>query len=284
MHTLIIGATGNIGQQLTPLLANNHHLVAAASRNVEKAKDLFGLPNINYRTFDFNDNSTWDTALKGVDKIFLVVPPNSTTDEQQQAFFQKAKAMGVQHIIYSSGRTTAPIPDSPLNRTERFIKNSGIPWTILRPGWFMQNFFNWYGNIIKADNALYLPADDAKTAFIDTRDIAAVAMEVLSHPAPHTGKMYNLTSDEAIDHQAVASHISNAAGRSIRYVALSDAGFIEKMMEKGWPQKKAEKIAWLMGFVKAGEEVEVSPDVANILGRQAIGFGQFAMDHADKWT
>ena len=283
MKTLIIGSTGNIGTQIIQVLAPENHPVIAAGRNLERTKKHHAQEGIEYRQCDLNDSSSWASALKDVDRIFLVVPPGSATEEQQQAFFQKAKAAGAQHIVYSSGRTTGPINGSPLNRTESFVKNCGCDWTILRPGWFMQNFFEWIGFTIPTDDAFYLPAGDSKTAFIDVRDIGATAAEILKNPTGHRNKIYDLTCLEAIDHSTVARHLSAVARRTVEYVPMQAEDFIEKMVEKGRPRKAAEKMAWLYTFVKAGKEADISPDVRNILQRQPIDFKQFTTDFADKW-
>ncbi len=283
MKALIIGATGNIGAQIVKLLVADNQSVTAAGRDLEKVKNHFGLPEIEYQKFDFTDRSTWLGALGDAEKIFLVVPPGSASEDEQRTFFKTAKKEGVQQILFSSGRTTGPIKGSPLNITEGLIKNSGMDWTILRPGWFMQNFVHWIGFTIPTDDAFYLPAGDSKTAFVDVRDIGAVAAEILIRPQGHHGKIYDLTCLEAIDHFAVAKHISNVAGRTITYVPMEEKTFIKKMMEKGRPQKAAEKMAWLYTFVKAGKEAAISQDVKNILKRQPIDFKQFTTDYSNKW-
>lgn len=225
----------------------------------------------------------WNAALQNVKSIFLVIPPGSASEKHQKAFFQKANESEVQHIVYSSGRTTGPIKGSPLNHSESFVQNSGCNWTILRPGWFMQNFFEWIGFTIPSDDAFYLPAGDSKTAFIDVRDIGAAAAEILRNPKGHYGKNYDLTCLEAIDHFQVADYISEAAGRTVRYIPMEEKDFIEKMLEKGRPQKAAEKMAWLYTFVRAGKEAEISYSVRDILQRQPIDFKQFTLDYAPNW-
>lgn len=282
MKTLIAGATGNIGSVLLPILASQKAEVAAAGRNLEKLKQRF--PESECRPLDFADASTWEKALDGVGRMFFVLPPGSATEAEQTEFFAFAKKAGIEHVVYSSGRTTGPIEGSPLNVTEGLLKKSGLHFTILRPGWFMRNFVNWFGEIIRKENTFFLPAGAAKIALIDVRDIAAVAAEILLHPADHHGKTYALTSFEAIDHHEVAAHLSAAAGREIKYHPLSESDFVEAMTKRGWPEQKAKKIGWLYGFVREGKEAEVSPDVERILGRRPIGFQQFVEDFAGAFS
>lgn len=279
MKILVAGATGNIGSRILPILKSGNTSVVAAVRNVKKAWERLGIPDIEYRQLDFSDSSTWEKALEDIGRMFLVVPPGSATAPQVKSFFATAKSAGVEHLVFSSGRTTGDLEDTPLYVTERLVRNSGMDWTILRPGWFMQNFINWVGFTIPAESAIFLPAANARTAFIDVRDIAAVAAKILLDPTGHDGQLYELTSNEALSHTEVASQISAVAGRRIRYVALEENDFIKAMTERGWSKKGAEKAAWLYSFVRNGKEEQVSGDVERVLGREPVGFRQFVKDH-----
>lgn len=281
MITLVAGATGKIGSLIVPDIHSQKIKVIAAGRNVEKLNSKF--PSVECRRLDFADASTWDKALEGVGRLFFVLPPGMASEKEQENFLAAAKNAGVEHVVYSSGRTTGPIEGSPLNVTESLVKKSGMGWTILRPGWFMQNFINWVGFTIPKENAFYLPAGDSKTAFVDVRDIAEVAAEILKFPGGHHGKTYDLTCLEAIDHHAVASAISKAAGREVKYVPLSEEDFKKTMVERGWTEKAVKKTAWLYGFVQKGLEEEVSPAVDDILGRPPIDFETFAEDFKERF-
>lgn len=281
MKTLVIGATGNIGSQIVPLLASQNIPVIPAGRNVEKLKNKF--PGLECRAFDFADRATWMDALAGVERMFFVLPPGSAPEKKQAYFLAAAKGFGVGHIVFSSGRTTGPIKDSPLNVTEGIVQKSGIDWTILRPGWFMQNFINWVGFTIPKEDAFYLPAGNSKTAFVDVRDIAAVATHILQKPDGHSEKIYDLTSAKAIDHHEVAAAISRVAGREIKYVPLSENDFLKAMTDRGWTEKAIQKTTWLYGFVKKGLEEEIGSGMVDVLGREGIDFPTFARDYAKSW-
>ncbi|MFQ5446808.1 MAG: SDR family oxidoreductase [Saprospiraceae bacterium] len=281
MKILVIGASGNIGSLLVPQLAAQGIVVRAAARNVEKLRQKHG--GADAVPFDFGDAATWPAALARVAKVFFVAPPSSTVTTHLEAFLAAAKRAGVRHLVFSSGRTTGDIPGSALYVTEGLVRQSGVGWTILRPGWFMQNFLHWVGFTIPAGDAFYLPAANSKTAFIDVRDIAAVAAKVLTSPR-HESKIYELVSSEAITHTRVAEHISKAVGRRIKYVPLNDDDFVKEMMKRGWSQSAAENTVALYKIVKTGKEEGISGDVELVLGRPSISFGQFAMDHAGVWA
>ena len=285
MKILVTGATGNVGSEVFKQLVMQAEPVVAGVRDVEKAKRHFAkLPAGagEYREFDFNEPATWPAALAGVDKMFLVIPPGTTNPVQVELFFKTALQAGVKQLVFNSGRTTGDLPGEPLNVTEGLIKNSGMGWTILRPGWFMQNFLNWVGFTIPTEDAFYLPASDSRTAFVDVRDIGAVAAKVLTEDG-HYGQVYELTSPEALTHFEVAQKISAAAGRTIRYVHLNDEEFAKAMVERGWSQASAEHAVFLYRIVRMGKEAAVSDDIEKVLGRQGNDFERFAKDHADEW-
>lgn len=284
MKILVIGATGNIGSEVFKKLAASGKPVVAGVRNPEDAvKQLKISTPEAYRRFDFNETGTWSGALSGVKKIFLVVPPGAASPEQIRLFFNQAKETGVEHVVFSSGRSTGDMAGSPLHTTESQVKNSEMGWTILRPGWFMQNFFNWVGFTIPSEDAFYLPASDAQTAFIDVRDIAAAVVTILEEDG-HEGKIYELTGTEALTHFEVAQKISKAAGRTIRYVNLNEEEFTDAMLERGWTKQQADHTIFLYRIVRTGKEAVISDDLEEILGRPGIDFQQFARDYAEKWA
>src|SRR5207248_111712 len=100
---------------------------------------------------------------------------------------------------------------------ERRLQDSGLSWTILQPSYFFQNFFIYAGTIAP-QGAFYGAMGDAPIGWIDTRDIAAVAVEALLDPAAHAGKTYVLTGAEAFSYPDAARRLSEATGREIAYV------------------------------------------------------------------
>ncbi len=285
MKILVTGATGNVGSEVFKQLATHGQPVVAGVRDVEKAIRLYSKLSAGageFREFDFNEPATWLTALAGVDKMFLVIPPGTTNPLQVELFFETAIQAGVKHLVFNSGRTTGDLEDEPLHVTEGLIKKSGADWTILRPGWFMQNFLNWVGFTIPSEDAFYLPAADSRTAFVDVRDVGAVAASALTESG-HSGKIYELTGLEALTHFEVAQKISEAAGRTIRYVHLNEEEFVIEMVKRGWSQASAEHTVFLYRIVRMGKEAAVSRDIEMILGRPGIDFESFAKDHASCW-
>ncbi len=136
---LVTGITGNVGNDVGKKLLEKGARVKAAVRNVEKVEKE-GLEGVEYVKFDFEDTTTYEETLKDVSKVFLMRPPQITDAKRQiKPFVEEAKKRGVEQIVFLSlmGIERNPIP--PHYKVEKYIKESGVPYTFLRPSFFMQN-------------------------------------------------------------------------------------------------------------------------------------------------
>lgn len=280
MKILIIGSGGNIGTPLVQALIEKGLEPTLGVRNQQKAQDKWG-NRVKLVPFDFEEPSTFASALAGQEAVFFIAGHANPVPSVQR-LLKAAKESGVQRIVFSSGRTTGDVPGKPLNDVENLVKEWDGGWTILRPGWFMQNFVNWLGGTIRAEDKLFLPAAEARTAFIDVRDIADVAVKCLVEEG-HNGQLYNLTSDEALSHAEVCSVISQVSGKAVTYVPQDRATYIQTMLERGWTEAAANYTADLYKYVLSGKEEEISADVASILGKAPRRFHAFAQENADRF-
>ncbi len=278
MAILIIGATGNIGRELTDTLLESRQQLLLGVRSPEKAKDIWGY-KASYIHFDFEEPETFEPVLSQVDRCFFIAPHDNPVPSVEK-FLSHAKHL--KQLTFSSGRTTGDIEGKPMNAIETLLWEGFFPTTVLRPGWFMQNFTGWIGDTIRSERKIYLPAGDAKTAFIDVRDIADVAALTLIHGG-HTGHTYELTSDEAFDHYEVAEMISEAIGEKVEYVDVGRVDFIKMMVERGWPKKNAEHTIELYQYVQEGKEAEISQDVEEVLERKPRRLQDFIEEHKEKF-
>jgi len=279
---LVTGATGNAGFEVAKALASRGLRVKAAVHNAEKVGPLksTGAERI---AFDLTQPDTWGGALSGVDGLFLVSPTMIPGSLQAVLnFVDKAKAAGIKYILNLSAKGVEMVDDAPLRQVEKKVEASGIPFTHLRPTWFNQNFSSFHHDVIAKQGAIFLPAGDAKTAFIDCRDIASVALICFSQNG-HAGKAYALTGGEALDHTQVATFISTAIGREIKYHALSDDDARQGLKAQGWLSEAVEYMLMLYGFVRAGYAADITPDVENILKRKPLTFAQYAKDYVEAW-
>ncbi|MCO6491697.1 MAG: NmrA family NAD(P)-binding protein [Phaeodactylibacter sp.] len=274
MAILIIGATGNIGKNLVDTLLESRQQLLLGVRDPAKARAAWKF-RASYIHFDFNEPETFEPALSQVERCFFIAPHDDPVGSVE-VFLQHARHL--KQLTFSSGRTTGGVEGKPLHAIEQRIWESFIPATILRPGWFMQNFTGWIGDDIRAERKIVLPAGDSKTAFIDVRDIAEAAALTLIHGG-HTGHTYELVSDQAFDHYQVADMISRAIGETVAYQPMAPLDYIRRMMKKGWTRDVAEHTVDLYQLVMQGREEKTSPDLEQILERPPRRLADFIQEH-----
>ncbi|MCB0196651.1 MAG: SDR family oxidoreductase [Anaerolineae bacterium] len=282
---LVLGATGNVGSALVEALVEKGEQVKAGTRH---PAEYPATKNVEPVALDFEQPKaeTYAAALDGVNRIFaLTKTADVHADKTLNPLIDQAKAAGVYHIVLMTamGVDQADADVSSIRRVELHLINSGINYTILRPNWFMQNFApGFLLPMIQQGGTIYLPTDDAKTSFIDARDIAAVAAAALTEEG-HAGKEYTLTGGEALSYGEAAIILSEAANREISYVAIDEKAFLEGMISAGWLPEQAEFMAMLFSIVRQGWSAPVVPVVNEVLGREPIALQQYAFDHADAW-
>ena len=277
---LITGATGTVGNEVIQQLTDKGVSVRAAVRNLEQASQR-GWRGVEPVHFDYGKPETFDAALEGVQRLFLVAPPlASQAPAMMKPVIEKAKEKGVEYIVDLSAMCVEDDDDLPLRQVEIAVEKSGLAYTLLRPNWFMQNCNTYMLEDIKNGRGIIAPAGEAILSFIDIRDIAAVAVEALTTD-DHNQKAYTLTGDDAFDHHRMAEILSELTGLKVGYHAIDDAALREALLNEGIPQDSIHYYSRLYSVVRAGSYAPVSADVENILKRKPIGFEQYVKDYMD---
>jgi uncharacterized protein YbjT (DUF2867 family) len=222
-------------------------------------------------------------ALKGGEAFFSLTPLVENLVAAGTGAICAAREAGIRKIVRMSAQSANPDAVIQLGRwhfaVEKAVEESGIPFTILRPANFMQNYLTFgTPETIKGQSAFYAPMGDAKISVIDTRDISAVAARVLVEPG-HDGKRYDLTGGESLSNHEIAEIISKALGRKITYVNIPPAKAAEAMAGSGMPAWLVTMLTELNAFGAAGKLAAVKPDTGFILKRKPITFSQFVQDH-----
>ncbi|HZE77527.1 MAG TPA: SDR family oxidoreductase, partial [Nitrososphaeraceae archaeon] len=271
---LVTGATGTVGSEVVKQL-----LSAKGERQEEEMRIKAAARSANDSTFrnlgiqtvelDYNKPDTLTAAFKDVDKLFLLTPFQSNMVDLTSNLVNVAKNAGVKYIVKQSvlGADAQPaITPSRLHRqAEKIIEESGIPFTFLRPNFFMQNFVTFYSNFIKTQGAFYAPAGDAKASFVDVRDIAAVAVQALSgrsgknDTGDHIRKSYDITGGEALSYGQAAEILSKEIGKKVNYVNVSDEDARKGMKDMGADEWTINSMIELFGITRAGYLSEISP-------------------------
>jgi uncharacterized protein YbjT (DUF2867 family) len=161
---------------------------------------------------------------------------------------------------------------------ERQLEQSGLAFTHLRPSWVMQNFLSSSATTPVKNDMIRLPAGDGRVGFVDARDVAAVAAQVLKTPG-HEGKAYELTGPEARSHADVAIELSAAMGRSITFENISAEMYEHEKTSEGWSRGAVETMLALFAEIRAGDASVVTDTVERVTGRAPYSIRTFARDY-----
>ncbi|WP_242886244.1 NAD(P)H-binding protein [Actinomadura litoris] len=270
-QVLVTGATGKSGRRVVRRLREEGVAVRAAARGGE-------------HFFDWTDRATWDAALEGVRAVYIV-PLDGTA--LVRPFVERAARLGVRRVVLASGRGI-DVPGYAKDSGgmlegfidgEAAVRESGLEWTISRPGWFAQNFSEgFFADAVRAGE-LRLPGGDGAASFVDAEDIAAVVAAALTGDG-HSGQIYELSGPRAVTLDEAAATISEAAGRDVRYVPLSVEEYVAELVGQGVPPEDAAAFADLIEPLREGKDEHVSDGVPRALGRSARSFGEFAASTA----
>jgi uncharacterized protein YbjT (DUF2867 family) len=192
-----------------------------------------------------------------------------------------AQAAGVRHVVFLS--LMGVNPRVPHYKVEQKILASGLPYTFIRPSFFMQNLDTFYRDDIRLRDELFVPAGRAKTSFIDVRDIGVVAALALTGEG-HRNKAYTLTGSEALDYYQVAEIFSAVQGRSIRYVRPTPGEYAARQAALGVPDEFIEVMRSLYWTVRLGIGAKVTGELGELLGRQPIKMAEYAADCAPRFA
>ncbi len=277
---LVTGATGKIGREVVRQLSGAGVPARALVRDPDRAAFL-RLPGIEVVVGDFRKPRTLDAALAGVDRVFLLSPPDPLQVEMQGNVIEAAKRAGARLIVKISVGG-GPDASTQIGRwhwsTEKQLQASAIPFTLLRPNLFMQTLLALAPSIA-ATGAFHLPMGDGRVSVVDTRDIAAVAVCALTQPG-HERKIYDVTGPEAISFGTMAEEISQAIGRKVTYVDVSPERAREEMLGNGIAPWLVDDMLVLFRSYREGYGAAVSGAVSQVTRREPRTFRQFAHDYA----
>lgn len=248
-----------------------------------KGQPVAAIPS---RALDLLDVTSAQAAMQGIDRLFLLTPAHPDMEAMTADAVQAAQAGGVQHIVRVSGAGADPASDIAIarlqGRCDQLVIDSGIPYTLLRPKNFMQNFTTFLRDMIRA-GAVYSSQGDGRVPFIDARDIAAVAAKVLIEPAAHAGQAYTLTGPEALTNAEALAEIEQIIGRKVSLVDISEGKAIAGMRQAGMPEPMVQAMSSLNRVIAAGWVAEVTDDVPRLLGRPATPWADFVAEHRNVW-
>jgi uncharacterized protein YbjT (DUF2867 family) len=282
----VTGSSGTIGTEVVTLLSAAGAPTRAVLRDPHKARPL---PHVAWLQADLRDAALLDPALAGTKRLFLLTGNDPGFGRTQIGIVRAAEELGVGHLVKASALGASDHSKSWIGRehweVEQAIQRSGMQWTMLRPHAFMQNWLGDLAESVKTEGVIYSPIGDGRVPFIDTRDIAAVAAEVLLHPEAHVGKKYVLTGGEAVGYADLAAALTTVTGRTISYRPISMDEARARMVARGASQESVDAVLAIAAYQKeGGPTATVSPTVQRLLGRPPRSLRDFVRDYAERFS
>jgi uncharacterized protein YbjT (DUF2867 family) len=271
---VVTGATGNVGRSLVQVLAAGGERMTATSRTIKDADVPKAVP---HRAADLTDAESLRPVFDGADALFLQNGGASAHLLNPYEILDVAKAGGVGRVVLLSSQGVATRPQSASHgdtaRTiEDAVRESGMTWTILRPGGFNSNAYAW-AETVRAHRSVAAPFGDVGLPTVDPDDIAEVAAVALREDG-HGGRIYELTGPAPSTPRQRAAAIGEALGEPVRFMEQTREEAREEML-RFMPEPVVETTLAILGE-PTGAEQRVSPDVERVLGRAPRTFADWS--------
>ena len=279
---LLTGATGNVTSAVIRSLQGSGHRLIGLVRDPAKAKDL-AAQGVQLRTGDLSLLRTVEGAFVGVDVAWLLTPPGPSAPFQASNALWAAWLGGVKHVVRMSAvgaAHDAPNLNSRLHAlSDAEIAGCGLSFTVVKPHFFMQNL-TMAAQSVAEQGTIYFALGDAKLPMVDVRDIGTSVAAILANPAPHAGKTYTLTGPTTVGMDQVASALSEALGKPVKYVPVPVAAMVETLTKMGLDDYNQVALRDYFTAYSRGWESQVTSAVKDLTGIEARGIAEFARDHA----
>lgn len=278
---LVTGATGNVGSAVVAELVAKGVDVRALVHDEAKVN---GLREAGVEVFigDLAEPETLDGAFDGVDKVFLITPVSPDAAELARNAIDAAKRGGSPHIVRLSALKSAHDSPTRIGRlhaeTEDDIRASGLPYTFVKPHFFMQNTI-MAAPTVQTDGNVYMAFKDGKLGMVDIRDVAGVAVEALTSDG-HEGKEYTPTGPASISFHEVAERLADAVGKEVNYVDVPPEGARQALLDMGLPEWLADGYTDYFRAYSEGWGDFTTDDVQKVTGQTARSYQTFASDFA----
>jgi uncharacterized protein YbjT (DUF2867 family) len=283
---LLTGATGKSSTATIAALKGSGHKVIGLVRDAAKGKALKAL-GVEVRVGDLERPRSLETVFDGVDTAWLLAPPSPLAPYHTSNALWAAKQAGVRHVVRLSAvgaAHDAPTVNSRLHAlSDSEVGASGIPYTILKPHFFLQNLLFSAGTIAE-EGVMYWAFGEAKFPAIDVDDIGDATARILADPRPHAGKTYTLTGGEALTMYQIASAIGKAIGKPVKYVPLSVAAMVEGLAKMGVGDYVEVAYRDYMAAYSQGWQSQVTDAVKRITGKEPRTIADFARRYASAFS
>ncbi|MFZ2430681.1 MAG: SDR family oxidoreductase [Lutibacter sp.] len=283
----ITGATGQLGKATIGFLLQKGiaaNEISALARDEGKAAALKS-KGINVKIGNYDDVDSLRSAMQGIETMLLISSSEMTKSRAIQHInaIKAAKENGVKHIIYTGFMRTHEDPESPLwfiaedhVETEKYLKESGITYTIFANGFYMDMLMDYVGEQILESKTIFVPAGEGKINFVLRSEVAEALANVLTTNG-HENKTYNIGIEQPVSFVEIAKYISEITGVAINYVSPEPDAYQQTLLKYGVPEDYARMFtAFAVAF--AADTMNVSTtELTQLLGRKPTTVQEFLL-------
>lgn len=278
---LFTGLTGKVGAAIVELLPEFGVQARGLVRDRGKAAALEAA-GVEVALGDLGDAAAVGAALEGCEKAFLLMANGPRQLELELGFIEAAQRAGLGRLVKMSANGADSASAAVLKRfhgdAEERLRASGLPYTVIRPNFFMQNLL-WMAAEIAARDSFSMPMGKGRVGIIDVRDVARFVLTVLTQPG-HENKTYEITGPELVSFHDIARQLSAATGRTIRYIDIAPETFrrvLSQWMPDDW---QVEAVAQLFALIAQDQGALVNDVYGQGTGRAPSPLRQFFQDYA----
>jgi uncharacterized protein YbjT (DUF2867 family) len=278
-NILITGATGSVGSAiLDHFTPHDQQRLYRGTRHRDELS-----PEHLY--FDLEDLPDTIASLSLVDTLFLLRPPQIADEKIFRVLMRGAKEFDVKHIVFLSVQGAESMSFIPHAKIEKLIRQSGIPYTLIRPSYFTDNLEKVFGDDIRERSQLYIPAGEAKFLWVDVADIGRAIAAVLSDVRAHVNQAYTITGSESelMTFSEVADILSQELQRDIEYISPNPVSFFIAKKKEGVD-------ASFIGVMLALHYVErfrktpvVHYDLEHLIGQPPATLREYVQENLGVW-
>nr|WP_298895024.1 NAD(P)H-binding protein [uncultured Altererythrobacter sp.] len=274
---LVTGATGNVGSEIARQLVAAGKPFRIYVRDGAKAAQMIGPGEYETMLGDFGDEAAFAAALEGVESVFMVTNQSDEFMQDLKRMAGQVERSDVRRFVMLSAENDPASEIYFLRRTgelEQIVEATGVPWTFIRPDWFMQNFIG-----LAASGMVIFPNDPGKTSFVDVRDVAEIATKLLTEDG-HVHRSYRVTGPEAFTFKGATQRIGETLGRDIPFAPITREQMHAALLDAGYEQWNADMNSEMTKVLEPGLNFSPSNDIEFLIGRKPRSIESFAADHA----
>ncbi len=285
---LITGATGNIGYEVIRFLykLETRNKIIAGVRSMDRAKtELSIFKDLAFVPFDLENPETFKTALKDVDTIFLLRPPQiSDVNRYFLPLINAIQEAKIKEAIFLSVQGAEKSRIIPHNKIEKLILRSGVDYVFLRPGYFMQNLITTLYPDIKNKRKIILPAGKAKFNWVDVKNIGGMAAIILERFELYKNQIFEITGSENLNFSEVVHKINEITGEGLVFESPNPYAFYRSKRIEGMNKGLVLVMIMLHFLPRFQKEPWISPDYEKLTGNKPTTLDEFIERERSKFS